>query len=145
MARKLELKRIECMLIQVSNIARSLRFWRDGLGIPFKTTGYGDDSAEAQLGDARICLHPDFDPGSIEKGTRGAGITLHLWTDDAHAYYAELKERGVAVGKEPSDKPWGCEFSVTDPDGYELEILGPVAGKKKKNKPARPSKRRQSV
>ena len=39
---------IDQILFQVSDMEASLRFYRDGLGIPLEPTGYGDDSHVAK-------------------------------------------------------------------------------------------------
>ncbi len=116
--------RIQEILIQVSDIRRSVKFYRDGLGIPLWSTGYGDDSFEGEVGSVRIVLHPDFDE-SMNQAPRGAGILIHLWVPDANAYHADLRRRGIPIAEEPHDRPWGRHFSVDDPDGYRIHILGP--------------------
>ncbi len=120
-------QRLEEILIQVSDLGRSLNFYRDGLGIPFKKTGYGDDSFEAKVGQVRILLHPDFDDSLKKKeAERGAGILIHLWVVNADEYCEKLRRRKVAIVEEPEDRPWGRHFSVVDPDGYRIHILGPI-------------------
>lgn len=115
------------ILIQVSDVGRSLNFYRDRLGIPFTRTVYGDDSFEAKVGQVRIVLHPDFDESVKKKDAeRGAGILIHLWVVDADEYCEELRRRKVAIVEEPEDRPWGRHFAVIDPDGYRIHILGPV-------------------
>lgn len=32
----------------------------------------------------------------------------------------------MPLKEKPENHPWGREFSVVDPDGYEIEILGPL-------------------
>jgi predicted enzyme related to lactoylglutathione lyase len=102
-----------------------LTFYRDGLGIPFEATGYGDHSFEARLGEVRVLLHPDFED-SLKTAKRGAGVFVHLWVPDSDAYCGEIRRRGIAIAEEPADRPWGRQFSVVDPDGYEIHILGPL-------------------
>lgn len=126
MAKKTRVTGIDTILIQVSNVKRSLDFWRDGLGIPFKDTGYEDGSVEAEVGDVTFILHPDFDPARMKGAVRGAGIAIHLRVEDADAYHADLIRCGVKPKERPEDKPWGREFSAVDPDGYVIEILGPL-------------------
>ena len=124
---EIRVQKIDEILIQVSNVKRSLEFYRDGLGIPFKETGYGDDSFEARVGGVRVVLHPDFDD-SLRNLRRGAGILLHFWVSNVDAYCQELRKRGIVIAEEPEDRPWGRHFSVVDPDGYWIQILGPVEG-----------------
>lgn len=129
MAKKTAVQRIDEILVQVSDVQRSLKFYRDGLGIPFKPTRYGDDSYEARVGEVRILLHPDFDD-SLKTAKRGAGILIHPWVPDADAYCDEIRRRGIPIAEEPEDRPWGRHFAVEDPDGYRIHILGPVRRKR---------------
>ncbi|TMI09492.1 hypothetical protein E6H34_01735 [Candidatus Bathyarchaeota archaeon] len=130
LARKIAVSRIDEILIQVSDLKRSLKFYRDGLGILFKPTLYGDGSFEAEVGQTTILLHPDFDD-SIKKLKRGAGILIHFWVSDADVYCEAIHKRGIVLDEEPEDRPWGRHFAVVDPDGYRIEFLAPVRRKVK--------------
>ncbi len=130
MARKIAISRIDEILIQVSDVERSLKFYRDGLGIPFKPTSYGDGSFEAEVGQTRVLLHPDFDD-SIKRLKRGAGILVHFWVPDADVYCDAIRKHGIVLQEEPEDRPWGRHFGVVDPDGYRIEFLAPVRRKMK--------------
>ncbi len=125
MIRRIVVRRVDEILIQVSDINRSLKFYREGLGIPLEPTCYGDDSFEAKVGQTRVLLHPDFDD-SLKKMKRGAGIMIHFWVPDVDKYCREIRKRGVVILEEPEDRPWGRHLSVVDPDRYRVEILGPV-------------------
>ena len=47
----------------------------------------------------------------------------YLRVDDADAYHAQLKGKGVPSVREIEDKPWGMrEFGVTTPDGHRIMI-----------------------
>ncbi len=116
--------RVEEILIQVSDVSRSVKFYRDDLGIALKPTGYGDNSFEGRVGEVRLLLHPDFDK-SLKGERRGLGVHIHLWVRDVEAYYAQLRKRKVHVIGQPEDRPWGRHLAVLDPDGYRIEILGP--------------------
>lgn len=51
----------------------------------------------------------------------------YLWTDDADALYAEMKERGATIDYELSDKPYGIrEFGVRDLDDHDIGIGQPL-------------------
>jgi len=118
-------QKVDEILIQVSDVRRSVNFYRDGLGIALKATKYGDNSFEANVGGVRFLVHPDFDQ-SLKNTRRGAGIHVHFRVPDADTYYAKLRERGIEVIEPPRDQPWGRHLAVTDPDGYKIEILGSV-------------------
>ena len=55
--------------------------------------------------------------------TKGAmGGWLCLTTDDAHATFKTLKQRGVDITDEPSEKPYGIDFGIRDPFGNAMRI-----------------------
>ena len=60
-------------------------------------------------------------------GTRWAQM-IHLAfvvvvVDDVNAYWGEVRDLGVEVVAELTDKPWGMrEFGIRTPDGHRLMI-----------------------
>jgi catechol 2,3-dioxygenase-like lactoylglutathione lyase family enzyme len=67
-----------------------------------------DEGTAAQVGDL------------LTKGAGGGWLAFE--TDDAHAAYAALVERGVEVTDEPSEKPYGVDFGIRDPFGNRIRI-----------------------
>jgi len=55
--------------------------------------------------------------------TKGAGGgSLFLTTDDAHATYAVLRDRGVEITDEPAERPYGIDFGIRDPFGNAIRV-----------------------
>jgi len=55
--------------------------------------------------------------------TKGAGGgSLFLTTDDAHATFATLRDRGVDVYDEPAERPYGIDFGIRDPFGNAIRV-----------------------
>jgi catechol 2,3-dioxygenase-like lactoylglutathione lyase family enzyme len=55
--------------------------------------------------------------------TKGAsGGWFGLTTDDARAAYDTLKDRGVEITDEPTDKGYGIDFGIRDPFGNAIRI-----------------------
>jgi predicted enzyme related to lactoylglutathione lyase len=55
--------------------------------------------------------------------TKGAMAgSLFLTTNDAHATFKTLNDRGVDVTDEPSTKPYGIDFGIRDPFGNAIRI-----------------------
>ena len=67
-----------------------------------------DEAAAAQVADL------------LTKGAAGGWLALE--TDDAHATYATLRERGVDITDEPSEKSYGIDFGIRDPFGNRIRI-----------------------
>lgn len=55
--------------------------------------------------------------------TKGAlGLALILSTDDCRATYEALKAKGVEFTQEPTEQPYGIDFSLRDPFGNHIRI-----------------------
>lgn len=108
--------------LSVSDVARSIAFYRDAVGLRFLFAA-GPSLAFLDLGNARLMLSaPEvgFDPGS--------STVLYLRVPDIIAAHAAMRERGVAFENEPrliASMPdhdlWMCFFR--DPDGHPLELM----------------------
>ncbi len=53
---------------------------------------------------------------------KGFAGTLFLTTDDVHAAYKQLKERGVSFVEEPQEQPYGIDSAFRDPSGNNLRL-----------------------
>ena len=108
--------KLELVAVPVSDVDRSIAFYRD-------RAGFNLDQDHVVNDDLRfVQLTP---PGSACSISIGKGITqaapgsvggLQLVVADIEAARAELMERGVEVG-EVQDFPWGRFLFFTDPDG----------------------------
>lgn len=98
----------------VPDLARSLAFYRDQLGLD---VGYTSESM-AEFPTAGLVLD------EVAGFKRLAfAVTVGIGVDDVDSVFADLEARGVAVAEPPADQPWGVRnFYVTDPDGYVVEF-----------------------
>jgi predicted enzyme related to lactoylglutathione lyase len=53
---------------------------------------------------------------------KGFAGTVFLRTDDIHAAYDELRERGVEFIGPPEKQPYGIDTGFRDPSGNNLRI-----------------------
>src|SRR5262245_25317300 len=101
---------VHTVLIEVSDLDRSLAFWRDGLGIPLAPYGADEKNChDAWIGGSHLLLHRDFS-AATGRSKRAVGLHLHLSVDDADAFHALLRRHGIEAASEPIDRPWGREF-----------------------------------
>jgi catechol 2,3-dioxygenase-like lactoylglutathione lyase family enzyme len=128
--------RISIITLGVSDLARAIRFYRDGLGFP---TQAKDDAPIAffMTGGTRLALYPreklaeDVAPGlAISRGGFG-GITLahNVRTKEEVAQVLKLAEKaGGKIMKQAQDVFWGGHSGYfSDPDGYYWEVAwGPM-------------------
>jgi catechol 2,3-dioxygenase-like lactoylglutathione lyase family enzyme len=98
-------------------------------GMRWVTVG-AKDQPELQL-TLMVPGPPSLDPESaaqlkalIAKGVLGAGA---FNTDDCHADYKRLVERGVSFVQEPQDRPYGIEAIFRDDSGNWYSLTQPRA------------------
>jgi catechol 2,3-dioxygenase-like lactoylglutathione lyase family enzyme len=61
--------------------------------------------------------------------TKGAtGFALGFATDDLHKTYETLKEKGVEITDEPTERFYGIDCGIRDPFGNNIRIVQPAEG-----------------
>src|SRR5947209_1506344 len=116
------LKAFDTITLQVADLGRSLLFYTNLLGLEFPERS--QKSASAMIGGVRFLLHEDFDP-TLKGSRRGAGVGLHFSVNDVDALHRNLQKKGIIL-EPPQTHPWGREFELKDPDGYEIEFISPA-------------------
>ena len=112
--------RLNVVYLYVSEMERSLGFYRDLLGIPLEGDG---DWQEASVGGTRFALHLAHEGiGPLSSGS----VHVNLEVADLETATERLRAAGVAV-EEPMRDDWGAAAGITDPDGYELYLFQPPA------------------
>jgi lactoylglutathione lyase len=111
---------VSVVYLYVSDMDRSVGFYRDLLGIPLE----GDEHwQEATLGGTRFALHKAHEGlGELSSGT----ISVSLEVADADAAAEQLRAAGVEP-KEMMRDVWGTAVDVVDPDGYVVSLFQPPA------------------
>jgi lactoylglutathione lyase len=112
--------RLNVVYLYVSEMKRSLRFYRDLLGIPLEGDG---DWQEASLGGTRFALHLVHEGiGPLSSGS----VHVNLEVTDLERATERLRAAGLEVEETMRDD-WGAAARITDPDGYELYLFQPPA------------------
>lgn len=115
--------RLGHVILYVSDLDASVRFYRDVVGLVHRFTDAG--YAEFETGATRLALYErrraDWLTGHpVAPGPAGE---LVLLVDDVDATAADLRARGARVLAEPADRPWGHRtMHVADPDGFVVEF-----------------------
>ncbi len=120
--------RLGYVLIYVSDMDRSVAFYRDTLGLPLRLQSpYWTEFAMETV---TLALHggalPDENPTRGEKPAGSVSISFSVGNLDTVA--AMLKERGVRFVMEPKDQiDEGIRLAVfLDPDGCPISLSQPL-------------------
>jgi len=118
--------KIDHILLEVSNLAASIRFYRDFLGLHLKSRIFG--FAMLESGNVGVFLwshHWNWEKPRSSGERRGLGIYPHLEVGDAAAIVDKARQAGYRIVQEPRKYGWGTEAFVADPDGYIWAFVSP--------------------
>ena len=112
----------------VTDMARSLAFYVDGLGFTIRNRWVPDGRlrwCRMTLGDAALMLQEAGDSTRekmLAMGALGNGAALYFQCADALAIYREAAMRGIHPHHEPQVGNNAWEVFFADPDGYKINF-----------------------
>ena len=124
-------KQIDYTMVIVSDMQRSVEFYRDKLGIPLKFQS--PEWTEFQTGTTTLALHgggvasttPPTDDPSKQAGTCSIGFNV----EDVDKTYQELQAKGIRFVMPPTQREGeGIKLTVCiDPDGLPVSFAQTIA------------------
>jgi lactoylglutathione lyase len=117
--------RVGYVILFVADLERSVAFYRDVLGVPFKLQG--DGYVEFATQGARFGLYDRNRLGELtgqgaSRPVEPAGEVVFL-VEDVDAEAERLRAAGATILMGPVDRPWGHRtLHVEDPDGFVVEL-----------------------
>jgi catechol 2,3-dioxygenase-like lactoylglutathione lyase family enzyme len=122
--------KISLVTLGVSDLEKSIAFYRDGLGLPMREKAADADVAFFELEGTWLSLYPrDLlaeDAGVSKKGSGFSGITLahnEPSKEEVDRVYQSALEAGATPVKQPEDVFWGGYSGYfADPDGHLWEV-----------------------
>lgn len=123
---------IDYVMVNVSDMGRSIAFYRDTLGfaLKFESPGW----SEFQTGATTLALHlaaaAATDPHSGHSGPTAGTGSIGFSVENLDATYAELQSRGTRFMMPPMDQPEGIRLAICiDPDGFVISFAESIARK----------------
>ena len=122
---------IDYTMVIVSDMNRSVEFYRDRLGIPLKFQS--PDWTEFQTGATTLALHGGGvkqDPSATGDQSKNAGTcSIGFNVDDVDKTYEELKAKGIFFVMPPTQREGeGIKLTVcVDPDGLPISFAQMIA------------------
>lgn len=123
--------RINIVCLGVSDMERSIRFYKDGLGFETREESYSPPVIFFKAGGTVLELYPigalAEDTGGGQTRTAGfSGVTLACNVkskEEVLEIIGRAREAGAKITKEPQDAFWGGYHAYfSDPDGYYWEV-----------------------
>ena len=105
------------MILLVSNMDKSVKFYKDVLGLPLKSKS--KDWTEFFQKDTVLALHPARKKNNIKTGS---AMLVGFEVSDLEGSVKELKDKGVKFFKKLTEEPFGKHAIIKDPDGHLISI-----------------------
>ncbi len=121
------MRRVDYVILYVADLDRSVTFYRDVIGLPFRLEG--DGYAEFATEGTRFAL---YDAGRLPEligrtAVPAGAAEVAFLVEDVDAEARRLRAAGVRILTGPVDRPWGQRtLHVEDPDGHVVELAQPL-------------------
>ena len=113
---------ISAITLAVTEMARSVVFYRDQVGLEMLYGGEESSFTSFRVGESYVNLIL-----AMEKPAWWGRLILYV--DDVDAHYQRLTGFGLSPTTAPADARWGERyFHIDDPDGHELSFAKPLSG-----------------
>ena len=106
-------KKVGAVILLVSDMEKSVKFYRDVLRLPIKSQS--EDWTEFFNTGTVIALHP-------RRKAKVNPVLVGFMVTDLVDVVNKLKQQGVKFFKEPKEEPFGKHTILEDPDGHLISI-----------------------
>lgn len=109
-------------IVFVSDMARSVAFYRDILGLPLRFES--PEWTEFETTGNTLALHVGDGPATPSQRTVPAGqCQLGFSVDDINAFHQEMIAKGVTCLQPPEEEDFGRLAEYADPDGLQFSVM----------------------
>ena len=116
-----EITHVSAVTLKISDMRKSVAFYRDILGLKVKYGGESSSFVSFRIGNSYLNLERS------DSVATGWGRIV-FYCDNVDEIYSKLKQKGFSPPK-PENASWGERFfHIKDPDGHELSIARPLQG-----------------
>ena len=112
----LTLKRLGAVILLVSDMDKSMKFYRDVLELPVKNTSA--EWVEFFSSGTVLALHPSKN----KTRTKNSGVLVGFMVSNLESVAQKLKDKNVEFFKKPKEESFGKHAIIVDPDGHLISI-----------------------
>jgi lactoylglutathione lyase len=109
-------KRLGALILLVSDMDKSIKFYRDVLELPIKNTS--SEWVEFFSSGTVLALHPS----KSKSRTKNSGVLVGFMVSDLEPVAKKLKDKKEEYFKEPKEESFGKHAIIADPDGHLISI-----------------------
>ena len=109
-------KRLGAIILLVSDMDKSIKFYRDVLELPIKNTS--SEWVEFFSSGTVLALHPS----KSKSRTKNSGVLVGFMVSNLETVAKKLKDKKVEFFKEPKEESFGKHAILADPDGHLISI-----------------------
>jgi lactoylglutathione lyase len=109
-------KRLGAIILLVSDMDKSIKFYRDVLELPIKNTS--SEWVEFFSSGTVLALHPS----KSKSRTKNSRVLVGFMVSDLEPVAKKLKDKKVEFFKEPKEESFGKHAIIADPDGHLISI-----------------------
>lgn len=107
---------------QVRNLETSADFYENTIGLQ-RLPATNPQAVVFSAGGTAFAVRTPLPGVNLDSfDTLGSGIGVWFHDENATELHKKLTEQGVSIVQEPSEGPFGTQFSFQDPDGYVVTI-----------------------
>ena len=116
--------KIDHILLEVTDLKKSIAFYHDFLGLQIKSQSKDFVMLEsANVGVFLSSTHWDWDVKRPTNARPGWGMYPHFALVAVAAAIERARKAGYKIPQEPRKYDWGTEAFVADPDGYVWALV----------------------
>ncbi len=112
----LTFRRVGAVILLVSDMEKSMKFYRDVLELPVKNTS--PEWVEFFSSGTVVALHPSRN----KIRTKNSGVLVGFMVSNLESVAQKLKDKKVEFFKEPKEESFGKHAIIVDPDGHLISI-----------------------
>lgn len=117
----MRLRNLPYLTLWAINFDQEKNLYKEILGLPVDQEN--ENFIMFDTKGSKLALHRLKKASRLDRQT----VELHLEVDDVDEVYSALQRKGVKFADKPANRPWGNRMaSFHDPEGYAVEIIGPL-------------------